>query len=63
MLPHNLIRADFERQYRNRIQQEAENSRLLKANNRQDAPESKFPAWQFTLKKFRMLRLRDNPTG
>jgi len=62
MLPQNIIRVDFERQYRNRIQQEAENSRLLKANDKQAAPESRFPAWQFTLKKFRMLRLRDNPT-
>ncbi|HUV25944.1 MAG TPA: hypothetical protein VMW34_01140 [Anaerolineales bacterium] len=63
MLPHNIIRADFERQNRNRIQQEAENSRLLRSISKKDAPERKFPAWKFKLSKFRVFRLRDNPAS
>ncbi|MCJ7536835.1 MAG: hypothetical protein WA997_16520 [Anaerolineales bacterium] len=63
MLPHNIIRADFERQNRNRIQQEAENSRLLRSIENKDAPERIFPVWEFTVRKFRWIQLRLNPAA
>jgi len=60
MIPNNFRPLEeFDSQYRNRIQQEAANSRLLKSVSKRDAPRRKFPAWEFNLSKFRIFNLRE----
>jgi hypothetical protein len=64
MLPKNVVMMkEFERQNRLRLQKEAENARNLAGTLDKAAPKLKFPAWEFTLRKFRTLRTRLNPTG
>lgn len=64
MLPKNVIlMQEFERQNRLRIQKEAENARKLAGRLDKTAPKVNFPAWDFTLRKVRMLRTRLNPAG
>jgi hypothetical protein len=60
MIPKNIVPfQEFERQNRNRLQQEAENSRLLKSVPKKSASRVKFPAWEFNLSKFRFFGLRE----
>jgi len=64
MLPKNVyVMREYERQSRDRLQQEAQNARRLSRN--QDRVKSKLdlPVWEFTLKKFRTLRMRFNPSS
>ena len=62
MLPHNvIIAADFERQNRNRIQQEAENSRLLRRSGFKESAAQVFPAWKPVFRKLRLIQLHMNP--
>ena len=64
MLPKNVVMMkEFERQNRLRLQQEAENARNRAGRLDKTATKLNLPAWEFTLRKFRMLRTRLNPTG
>lgn len=64
MLPKNVMfTQEFERQARARIQNEAETARLLRRNSDEAAPKFKIPAWEITLRKFRMIRMRLNPAN
>ena len=64
MLPKNVIMMqEFERQNRARLQKEAENARKLGGRLDTTTPKVNFPAWDFTLRKVRMLRTRLNPAG
>jgi len=64
MLPKNVMMIrEFERQSRARIQKDAENVRLLRRNSDEAAPKFKNPAWEITLRKFRMIRMRLNPAN
>ena len=64
MLPKNVyVMKEFERQNRLRLQKEAENARNLAGRLDKTAPKLDLPAWEFTLRKFRKLRARLDPTG
>jgi len=61
MLPKNVILTqEFERQSRARIQQEAENSRLLGRIENEQTPNRVLPVWEITINKFRSIRMRLN---
>lgn len=64
MLPKNVMMIrEFERQSRARIQNEAENARLLGRNSSKETLKFRFPVWEITLRKFRMIRMRLNPAN
>ncbi len=63
MLPNHIIRVEYERQNRSRIQQEAKKARLLSLVENKPEPLDHTPAWEYTLSMFRAIRLRLNPTG
>ena len=61
MLPKNVILTqEFERQSRARIQQEAENARLLGRIENKQTPNRLLPVWEITINKFRLIRMRLN---
>ncbi|MGB7093379.1 MAG: hypothetical protein WBD62_01890 [Anaerolineales bacterium] len=59
MLPKNVIMMkEFDRQGRARLQKEAENARILRSNKLKAAPKLNLPGWEFTMSKFRLIRMR-----
>ena len=61
MLPKNVkLTQEFERQSRARIQQEAENARLLGRIENKQTPNRVLPVWEMTINKFRLIRMRLN---
>lgn len=63
MFTNPIIRADFEKQHRERLQGAAKNARLLRTVENQPIKAAKFPAWEITLRKFKAIRLRLLPAG
>ena len=64
MFQQNVIMVqEYERQSRARLQQEAEKSRLLPRSENKQTPKRFFPVWEFTLSKFRLIRMRLNPAN
>ena len=64
MLPKNVyVMREYEKQSRERLQQEAQNARRLPRHQGRQDQKLNFPAWEFTLEKFRTLRMRFNPSS
>ena len=61
MIPKNVfLTQEFERQSRARIQQEAENARLLGRIEGKQIQNRVLPVWEITVNKFRLIRMRLN---